>query len=71
MEMVQFLEVFAVACPGFTAIQQGLEDYSSVDSELRCLGDTAFMPYSCTQAPKCAAGLGIIGCATWAPSSRV
>ena len=37
--MVQFLEVFAAACPGLAAIQQCWEDYSSVDSKLRCLGD--------------------------------
>ena len=58
VELVQFLAVSAVACPGLAAIQQGWEDYSSVDSKLRCLGDTALTPNSCPQAPKCAAGLG-------------
>ena len=58
VELVQFLEVSSVACLGLTAIQQGWEDYSSVDSKLRCLGDTALPPNSCPQAPKCAAGLG-------------
>ena len=58
VELVQFLKVSAVACPGLAAIQQGWEDYSSVDSKLRCLGDTALTPNSCPQAPKCAAGLG-------------
>ena len=58
MELAQFLAVSAVACPGLAAIQPGWEDYSSVDSKLRCLGDTALPPNSCPQAPKCAAGLG-------------
>ena len=58
MEHVQFLEMSAVARPGLAAIQQGREDYSSVDSKLRCLGDTALTPNSCPQAPKCTAGLG-------------
>ena len=58
MELVQFLEMSPVACPGLAAIQQGWEDYSSVDSNLRCLRDTALTPNSCPQAPKCAAGLG-------------
>ena len=53
VELVQFLEVSAVACPGLSARQQGWEDYSSVDSKLRCLGDTALTPNSCPQAPKC------------------
>ena len=58
VELVQFLEVSAVAYPGLAAIQQGWEDYSPVDSKLRCLGDTALTPNSCPQAPRCAAGLG-------------
>ena len=58
VELVQFLEVSAVACPGLAAIQQGWEDHSSVDGKLRCLGDTAFRPNSCSQPPKCAAGIG-------------
>ena len=37
MELVQFLEVSAVACPGLAATQQGWGDYSSVGSKLRCL----------------------------------
>ena len=40
VELVQFLEVTSVTCPGLAAIQQGWEDYSAVDSKLRCLGDT-------------------------------
>ena len=58
VELVQFLEVSAVACPGLAAIQRGWEDNSTVDSKLRCLGHTALTPNSCPQAPKCAAGLG-------------
>ena len=58
VKLVQFLEVSPVACPGLAAIQQGWEDYSSVDSNLCCLRDTALTPNSCRQAPKCAAGLG-------------
>ena len=58
VELVQFLKVSAVACPGLAAIQRGWEDYSSADSKLRCLGDTALTPNSCPEAPKCAAGLG-------------
>ena len=58
VELVQFLEVSAVACPGLAAIQQCWEDSSSVDSKLRGLGITALTPNSCPQAPKCAAGLG-------------
>ena len=58
VELVQFLEVSAVACPGLAAIQQGWEAYSFVDSKLRCLGDTALTPNSCPQVPKYAAGLG-------------
>ena len=57
VELVQFLEVYAVACPGLAAIQRGWEDYSSADSKLRCLGNTALTPNSCPEAPKCAAGL--------------
>ena len=58
VELVQFLEVSAVACPGLAVTQQGWEDYSPVGSKLRCLGDTALTPNSCPQAPKCAADLG-------------
>ena len=54
VELVQFLGVSPVACPGLAAIQQGWEDYSSVDSNLRCL----LTPNSCRQVLKCAAGLG-------------
>ena len=57
VELVQFVEVSAVARPGLAAIQQDW-DYSSVDSKLRCLGDTALTPNSCPQVPKYAAGLG-------------
>ena len=58
VELVQFLEVSPVACLGLAAIQQGWEDYSSVDSSLRCLHDTALTPKSCRKVLKCAAGLG-------------
>ena len=47
MELVQFLEVSPVACLGLAAIQQGWEDYSSVDGNLCCLRDTALTPNSC------------------------
>ena len=50
VEMVQFLEVSAVACPGLAAIQPGWEDYSCVDSKLRCLDDTALTSNSCPRA---------------------
>ena len=49
LELVQFLEVSAVACPGLT----GWEDFKSVDGKLCCLGDTVLTPNSCRQAPKC------------------
>ena len=57
VELVQFLGVSPVACPGLAAIQQGWEDYSSVDSNLRCLHETELTPNSCRQVLKCAAGL--------------
>ena len=55
VELVQFVDVSAVVCPGLAAIQQGSEDYSFIDSKLRCVGNTALTTNS---APKCAAGLG-------------
>ena len=60
MKAVQSCFMTGLSCPCFTAVQQGAEDASSVDSDLGCQGKLPVLPYSFTSLAMVAEALPIL-----------
>ena len=62
VEMVKFLGMALLYCPGLTCIYEGWQYYSLVDFHLSIKSDSISFPDFCAKSAKCYAGLRSSGC---------
>ena len=62
VEMVKFLGMALVYCPGHTSIKEGWQYNSLVDFQLSIKSDSISFPDICAKSAKCYAGLHSSGC---------